>query len=80
MFWGIYFYDKALLFHAREFANIPYWHVHATVSVQRFYYFPFQHSLVTITAFFDILFSRPSPVPFLYTLLSGASFYLGYVV
>ncbi|KAM3173470.1 hypothetical protein ACTXT7_012439 [Hymenolepis weldensis] len=66
MTWGIYFYNKELIMTKEAFEIIPMWFMHVT------------HSLVSATAIFDILISRPKSVPFIRSLLLVILYYLGY--
>ncbi|VDL20682.1 unnamed protein product [Hymenolepis diminuta] len=66
MTWGLYFYDRELLMTKETFEAIPTWFMQVS------------HSLVSATAIFDILISRPKSVPFIRSLLLVVLYYLGY--
>jgi len=67
MFWVFMYLDSGLIFKKEEFAVYPSWHMHVT------------HSLVTVTALFDVLLGRPSSLPFLKSSLLPILFYGSYV-
>ncbi|EUB59548.1 hypothetical protein EGR_05575 [Echinococcus granulosus] len=68
MFWGIDYFDRSLLMDLKTIEFIPSWFIHAT------------HTFISITALFDVLLSRPHPVPLWKSFLIVFSYFLGYTL
>ncbi|VDM31841.1 unnamed protein product [Hydatigera taeniaeformis] len=67
LFWGIDYFDRSLLIESKELENLPSWYLHVT------------HTVISLTAMLDVLFSRPQPVPLWKAFTMILTYYLGYV-
>ncbi|VDK33246.1 unnamed protein product [Taenia asiatica] len=68
LFWGIDYFDRTLLMELKDIEFLPTWFIHVT------------HTVISVTALFDVLFSRPHPVPLWKSFIMVLSYYLGYAL